>query len=187
MIVSRDFNALLIPSGMPIIIAAGTIFEVTQFKGNIATIYVDGNLVRVARKDLDAVGIQSEAINADLDPGISISSQNNEKNIKNKKIEGPIDIELVWQALKMCYDPEIPVNIVELGLVYGCHVVNNKVMIDLTLTAPMCGMGSTLIEDVKDSILEVPNVLEVETNMVFDPPWTMERLSEAAKIELGLI
>lgn len=186
MIVSRDFNALLIPSGMPIIIAAGTIFEVTQFKGNIATIYVDGNLVRVARKDLDAIGIQSQTINLDLDHNISKSNQTN-YNITDKNIEGQIDIELVWQALKMCYDPEIPVNIVELGLVYGCHVVNNKVVIDLTLTAPMCGMGPTLIEDVKDSILEIPHVLEVETNMVFDPPWTIERLSEAAKIELGLI
>lgn len=186
MIVSRDFNALLIPSGMPIIIAAGTIFEVTQFKGNIATIYVDGNLVRVARKDLDAIGIQSETIHEDLDPNSSTSNPNN-NNILDKKITGQIDIDLVWQALKMCYDPEIPVNIVELGLVYGCHVMDNKVVVDLTLTAPMCGMGPTLIEDVKDIILEVPNVLEVETNMVFDPPWTMERLSEAAKIELGLI
>lgn len=179
-IVKRDFTALLIPSGVPIIIHTGTNFEVTQFKGGIATIYADGNLIRVSKKDLDAIGIQITPHNTD-------NVNNKINNITNQIIDNSIDIELVWQALKMCYDPEIPVNIVELGLVYDCNLLDRKVIIDLTLTAPMCGMGPILIEDIKERILEVPNVLEVQTNMIFDPPWTIERLSPAAKLELGFI
>ena len=160
---------------MPINILAGTNVEITQTKGGFATIYVNGNLVRVEAKDLDAIGIQLETTSVD-------------ENIKSSKIPlGPVNIDLVWQALRTCYDPEIPVNIVDLGLIYGCHIVENKVIVSMTLTAPMCGMGPILMSDVKNKLLEVDNVMEVEVEMVFDPPWTTDRMSQVAKIELGLV
>jgi probable FeS assembly SUF system protein SufT len=165
MVITRDFNGLLIPSGVPILVLAGTEVEITQNKGGFATIYVNGNLVRVGLKDLDAIGVKSEKV----------------------PITGSITSELAWQVLKECYDPEIPVNIVDLGLVYGCLVEGNKVIVTMTLTAPMCGMGPILVSDIKSKLLEVENVATVEVEMVFDPPWTQDRMSEAAKIELGLI
>lgn len=165
MIVTRDFNGLLIPVGTTILIMAGTEVEITQSKGNFATIYANGNLVRVGRQDLDAIGLVSEKV--------------------SKK--GPITLELVWQLLKECYDPEIPVNIVDLGLIYNCSIIDNKVTIVMTLTAPMCGMGPILINDIKAKLLEVENVVSVDVEMVFDPPWTQDRMSDVAKVELGLI
>jgi metal-sulfur cluster biosynthetic enzyme len=102
-------------------------------------------------------------------------------------VSGSVDIELVWQALRTCYDPEIPVNIVDLGLIYDCCIIENKVIVSMTLTAPLCGMGPVLMSDVQNTLLEVANVTDVKVEMVFDPPWTTERMSESAKIELGLI
>ncbi len=175
MIVIRDFNALLIPTAIQIIVLAGTNVEITQTKGGFATIYVNGNLARVEPKDLDAIGLNSELSNLD------------EPTKSSKIVTGSIDVELVWQALRTCYDPEIPVNIVDLGLIYGCQIIVNKVIVSMTLTAPMCGMGPILVSDVKNKLLEVDNVIDVDVEMVFDPPWTEERMSLAAKIELGLI
>lgn len=175
MIVTRNFNAILIPTAVPIHVLAGTNIEITQTKGGFATIYVNGNLARVEAKDLDAIGIQAEISKID-------------EEIKSSKIVlGSIDLELVWQALRTCYDPEIPVNIVDLGLIYDCRVIENKVIINMTLTAPMCGMGPILMSDVRNKLLELANVLEVDVEMIFDPPWTTDRMSEAAKVELGLI
>lgn len=175
MIVTRDFNATLIPTAIPIVVLAGTTVEITQTKGGFATIYINGNLARVETQDLDAIGIQAENFDT------------YEQSKSSKIAIGPIDIELVWQALSTCYDPEIPVNIVDLGLVYSCHIIENKVIVSMTLTAPMCGMGPILMSDVKNKLLEVVNVLEVDVEMVFDPPWSTERMSEVAKIELGLL
>jgi len=107
-IVIRDFNALLIPTAIQIIVLAGTNVEITQTKGGFATIYVNGNLARVEPKDLDAIGLNSEVSNLD------------EPTKSSKIVTGSIDVELVWQALRTCYDPEIPVNIVDLGLIYDC-------------------------------------------------------------------
>ena len=165
MVVTRDFNGLSIPSAVPILILAGTEVEITQNKGGFATIYVNGNLVRVGLQDLDAIGIKSEKI----------------------PITGSITLELAWQVLRECYDPEIPVNIVDLGLVYGCLVEGNKVTVTMTLTAPTCGMGPILVSDIKRKLLEIENVKIVEVEIVFDPPWTQDRMSDVAKIELGLI
>jgi len=165
MVVTRDFNGLLIPSAVPILILAGTEVEITQNKGEFATIYVNGNLVRVGLQDLDAIGIKSEKI----------------------LMTGSITLELAWQVLRECYDPEIPVNIVDLGLVYGCLVEGNKVTVTMTLTAPTCGMGPILVSDIKRKLLEIENVKIVEVEIVFDPPWTQDRMSDVAKIELGLI
>lgn len=176
MIVERDFYALLIPSGTAIKILAGTVAEITQFKGGTATIYFNGNLARVSNSDLDAIGIKSELINQ---KPVAVTS--------NLSSVGEIDLDLVWQALKECYDPEIPINIVDLGLIYDCRIIDKKVIVDMTLTAPMCGMGPVLVEDVKNILSNIAHVEEVIVQMVFDPPWTTDRMSEAAKIELGLI
>ncbi len=167
MIVTRDFNGLLIPSAAPILILAGTTVEITQNKGGFVTIYANGNLVRVERRDFGAIGLE---VGDDQIP-----------------IIGPISVELAWQVLRECYDPEIPINIVDLGLVYDCSVVENKITVTMTLTAPMCGMGPILISDIKARLLEIKDVKGVEVNMVFDPPWTKDRMSDAAKLELGLI
>ncbi len=169
MVVTKDFNGLLIPSGVPMLILAGTEVEITQNKGGFATIYVNGNLVRVGRQDLGAIGIKIEKA-----PLIETET-------------GPINIELVWQILRECYDPEISVNIVDLGLIYGCLVEENKVTVTMTLTTPMCGMGPILVSDIKAKLLEIGNIHTVDINIVFDPPWTQERMSDVAKIELGLI
>lgn len=175
MIVTRDFNALLIPTAVPMIVLAGTNIEITQTKGGFVTIYVNGNLARVEVKDFDAIGLQT------ADIGIVSSS------ISPKLAKGSLNVDLVWQALRTCYDPEIPVNIVDLGLIYDCRIVDDKIMIKMTLTAPMCGMGTVLVSDIKDRLLSLCDGVKVEVEMVFDPPWTTDRMSEAAKIELGLI
>lgn len=174
MVVIRDFNGLLIPSALPILVTVGTEVEVIQHKGSFATIYVTGNLVRVEPQDLDAIGLVIDK------PIITPKSKIN-------TVDGSINLESVWQALRECYDPEIPVNIVDLGLVYDCNFIKNKVIVTMTLTAPMCGMGPVLVSDIKSKLLGLDNVAEVEVEMVFDPPWTQDRLSDAAKIELGLI
>jgi probable FeS assembly SUF system protein SufT len=175
MIITRNFNALLIPTAVPIAILAGTTIEITQTKGSFATIYVNGNLARVESKDFDAIGMQVDVTNVGSNTKLP------------KLVSGSVDIELVWQALRTCYDPEIPVNIVDLGLIYDCCIIENKVIVSMTLTAPLCGMGPVLMSDVQNTLLEVANVTDVKVEMLFDPPCTTERMSESAKIELGLI
>lgn len=177
-ILSRDVEGLLIPTAVPITIPAATAVYITQQLGATVTVNVNGNLVRIETKDLDALGIT---------PKPEIHTQ------VDKIVDGPVDIELVWQQLHTCYDPEIPVDIVELGLIYQCHteIINqgsgNRVNVDMTLTAPGCGMGPVLADEVKAKLLAIPNVTEVHVNLVFDPPWGMDKMSEAAKLTLGLL
>jgi probable FeS assembly SUF system protein SufT len=102
-----------------------------------------------------------------------------------------VDESLIWDQLRTCYDPEIPINIVDLGLIYDCFISSlaeggNRVEIKLTLTAPGCGMGQFLVEDVKSKIEQVPNVTEVEVELVFDPPWNYDMMSEAARLQTGM-
>lgn len=108
-------------------------------------------------------------------------------DLTNSKNSMLVNEKLVWDALKECYDPEISVNIVDLGLIYNCSIIDNKVFITMTLTSPLCTMGPFLIANIKDQLLKITNVEEVEVEMVFDPPWTQDRMSDLAKIELGLI
>ena len=180
LIVARDFNGLLIPSSLPVLIVAGTSVEITQNKGGFATIYANGNLIRVEQRDLDAIGLakKREPINNTI---IDVYPR------PLKIITGPANIGSAWQALRECYDPEIPVNIVDLGLIYSCEIKENKVIVTMTLTAPMCGMGPVLVSDIKHKLLELENIIEVDVEMVFDPPWTSDRMSDVAKMELGLI
>ena len=177
--VQRDADATLVPMGTPIVIPAGSQVRITQELGGSYTVAVGGNLARIEGKDADALGLDGQAVEqpAAQDAGDGVS--------------GPVNQDQVWEVLKTCYDPEIPVNIVDLGLIYDMHVVEDehggqKVEIVMTLTAPGCGMGPYIVEDVRQKVLSVPNVSDVHVELVFDPPWDRSRMSEEAKLQLGM-
>jgi probable FeS assembly SUF system protein SufT len=157
-------------------LSEGTSVYVTQALGGSVTVNVNGNLARIPPQSVDAIGLEVEAMPVD-----SVSASG----------DGTVDESLVWDQLRTCYDPEIPINIVELGLVYRCEVHalsdgTNRVEIDMTLTAPGCGMGPFLVDDVEQKMNQVPNVSEVQVELVFDPMWNPEMMSEAARLQTGL-
>lgn len=174
-ILSRDCPALLVPSGARIMLHQGTEVVVTQSLGNSYTISVYGNLARIDGKDADALGkILTDPL-AGLSKGATIEDR-------------------VQAHLKTVFDPEIPVNIVDLGLIYRCDITpdqteKNKYIasIQMTLTAPGCGMGPVIAEDVKQKILSIPDIKTVDIEIVFDPPWDRSMMSDLAKLELGLL
>ena len=177
-ILSRDCEAIQIPSGEKVMLPAGSRVTVTQSLGGSYTVTTDqGYLVRIANKDADAIGEEAEASQAE----------------RLTAAAGPADLEkLVWDQLKTCFDPEIPVNIVDLGLVYHCQVTplpegDNKVDVKFTLTAPGCGMGQVLKADMESKILSLSGVKDVGVEVVFDPPWDPSKMSEAAKVQLGFM
>jgi len=170
----RDCDAVLIPLGDQITITEGTVGALTQAMGGSFTVYVSGSLYRISGQDADAVGKELVAP-PELPEGAS-----------------DIDVEtLIWDQIKTCYDPEIPVNIVDLGLIYDCQVEHSddgsrNVVVKMTLTAPGCGMGDILVEDVAAKVEIVPTVTNVDVELVFEPPWDFEMMSEAAKLETGM-
>ncbi|MBT8506641.1 putative Fe-S cluster assembly protein SufT [Coxiella-like endosymbiont of Rhipicephalus sanguineus] len=171
-VLSRDTTATLVPSGTSIRVPQGTEVTVVQSSGDTFTVNIFGNLVRIEGRDADALGKAIKSPLEDLPP---------DATIKDK----------VWAQLSTVFDPEIPVNIVELGLVYVCDIERLKedtfrVVIEMTLTAPGCGMGPVLVEDVKRKILAIPEVNDAEVEIVFDPPWDREMMSDAAKLQLGV-
>jgi len=172
----QSCKGLMVPSAEPITIMAGTQVEITQFKGGSATVLYQGNLIRIVNDELVRLGLVEDKYK--FDP--------------NKIAKGPVSMDSIWKQLATCYDPEIPVSIVELGLVYECYIVadeeNNKntVNIKMTLTAPGCSMGPVLLEDVKSKVYQVNNVTDVDVELVFDPPWSQEMLSDTAKLQLGM-
>ena len=174
-VVQRDVKAVAIPAGVEVNLKLGSVGYITQALGGSFTVYIDGNLFRIAGQDADAIG--KTALSApELPPGAS------EDDIKN----------VVWQQLKTCYDPEIPVNIVDLGLVYQCDVTRNPddsrtVDIKMTLTAPSCGMGEVLVQDVRDKIQIVPTVARANVELVFDPPWNQTMMSDEARLQTGMM
>lgn len=171
---SRDVRAILIPDGYEVPVEAGTGGWITQVLGGNYTVQIEtGRLIRVNARDADAIG--KDAVRPE-----KVSSDPN----------APVDIENLWEALKGCYDPEIPLNIVEIGLIYDVRVfkkdVGHRVEVDMTLTAPGCGMGQVLADDVERAMLGIAGVDEALIELVFDPPWTPERMSEAGRLELGM-
>ena len=164
----RETVARLVPAGTPCTLPAGAFVTLTQSLGGAYTVIHNGNMARIDSDDADALGFAPQAL--DLPPPAN----------------GRVAEEQVWQALATVYDPEIPVNIVALGLVYRCVVQGRDVHIDLTLTAPGCGMGPVLVQDVERRVGKVPHVAAVQVNLVFDPPWQREMMSEEAQLELGL-
>lgn len=169
----RNCEASLIPSGVKVEIQAGTVVYIQQALGNSYTVYVNGNLVRIAGKDGDALGL--------------VVMEEPDVNLLPLNLE-----EKVLTQLKTAYDPEIPVNIVDLGLVYACEILPKGkktygVLIKMTLTAPGCGMGPTLINDIEEKIRQIKGIIEVKVELVFDPPWDRDRMSDEAKLQLGLL
>ena len=170
----RDCDATLIPSGDEIKLIEGTLVRITQALGGDFTLYVNGNLVKISGKDADAIG-------QEIDKSIENLIDNNSE----------YSDELVWEQLKTCFDPEIPVNIVDLGLVYDFSKEGNKktgysINIKMTLTAPGCGMGPSIAQDVDRKVSELPGVNDVSVEIVWDPIWDRSMMSEDAKLKLGM-
>ncbi len=173
----RDCDAALIPDGTPITLEKNSIVTITQALGGSYTVNINGNLARVDSKNADALGFEVE---------------NKQNEIIEKELTGNGTVEetLIWDQLHTCYDPEIPIDIVELGLIYNCSVTpveaGNQVDITMTLTAPGCGMGEFLADDVRTKINSLPNVTQVNVELTFDPPWNQTMMSEAARLQTGL-
>lgn len=170
---TREVNAIEIPSGSPAKLPAGAGVRVMQFLGSSYTIASDYGLFRIDVKDADALG---------LTPHTRSENSANEN--------GEFSEQMVWDQLKTVYDPEIPVNIADLGLIYSCETKplddgSRRIDIKMSMTAPGCGMGNVLKADVENKLKNLPTVKEVNVEIVFDPPWGPARMSEAAKLQLG--
>ena len=171
----RDCDVVLVPQGDKVCLPAGTVGYITQALGGSITVFVEGNLFRVAGENADAIGKTSPK-------ALELADTEDDEAVER----------LVWQQLRTCFDPEIPINVVELGLIYDCQVERladgqRKVAIQMTLTAPACGMGDILVDDVRSKVERVPTVLEADVDLVFDPPWGRHMMSEAAQLETGML
>jgi probable FeS assembly SUF system protein SufT len=171
----RDVEATAIPYGEKVPLKGGTTVFVMQALGGSFTAMSDqGYMVRIEGKDADAIGEEVQA-------GPTL------EELANKPL-----LDLVWDQLRTCYDPEIPVNIVDLGLVYSCEVTprpegGNTVSVRFSLTAPGCGMGDVLKRDIEGKVAALPGVAEADVQIAFDPPWDQSRMTEAARLQLGLM
>jgi probable FeS assembly SUF system protein SufT len=174
-ILSRDVEAVIVPAGTPITLKQGIAGYITQALGGSFTLYIEGNLYRIPGEQADAIG--KERVQApELPPNAT------EADVK----------ELAWAQMRHCFDPEIPINIVDLGLVYACEVSANddgtrKLSVTMTLTAPGCGMGEVLVQDVRDKLEIIPTVSQADVQLVFDPPWSQSMMSEAARLQTGMM
>ncbi|MGF1447956.1 MAG: putative Fe-S cluster assembly protein SufT [Opitutales bacterium] len=178
---TRDVEASVIPEGRMMVLPKEGEVTVTHRLGGNFTVLFQHGLFRIAGKDADALGeaIPEEAAQAPASASAA---------------SGPPEKEQLWDALKQVFDPEIPVNIVDLGLVYSLEVQPREgteqqytVNVDMTLTAPGCGMGPVIADDARQRVLTVPGVSDAEINLVWDPPWNQEMISEEGKMQLGLI
>jgi probable FeS assembly SUF system protein SufT len=174
---TRDCAATRIPSGETITLTKDTQVFITQALGGSYTVATDQGLARIADEDADALGLEPAA-KAEGAGAVDSSV--------------PVDEKAVWDQLRTCYDPEIPVNIVDLGLVYDCVITpsesnGSRVDIKMTLTAPGCGMGPVIASEAKSKVLGVPGVGDAEVELVWDPPWNQAMISEAGKMKLGLV
>jgi probable FeS assembly SUF system protein SufT len=174
-VLARDVPAVAVPAGIDVTLKAGAVGYITQALGGSFTVYMDGNLFRIAGANADALG--KEALKIPEVPANPTAA-----DIRN----------IVWDQMRSVYDPEIPINIVDLGLVYECDVLDHKdltydVVIKMTVTAPGCGMGEILVADVKDKIEMIPRVRGAEVQLVFDPPWNPSMMSDAARLQTGMM
>jgi probable FeS assembly SUF system protein SufT len=172
---TRDVDAIIVPAGMAVKLREGQQGFITQALGGSFTVYVEGNLFRIAGQDADALGKESADV-PQLPPNAS------DDDVR----------ELAWQQMRACYDPEIPINIVDLGLVYTCDVHTDEngdriVDVKMTLTAPGCGMGDVLVQDVRDKVEIIPTVKRADVELVFDPPWNQSMMSDAARLQTGMM
>jgi probable FeS assembly SUF system protein SufT len=176
-ILTRDVEAAVVPVGTKVTLQKGGLAYVMQSLGGSYTVVVNGNMFRIDGKDADALGLEVNPKPAAATGG-PVTQEGLEKQ--------------VWDALKMCFDPEIPVNIVDLGLIYDCHLTpagenSFKADVKMTLTAPGCGMGPMLAQDVQNKLLSLEPIDEANVELVWDPPWNQSMMSEAAKLQLGLM
>jgi probable FeS assembly SUF system protein SufT len=173
---TRDCPAIQIPAGNAITLKAGNTVFITQSLGGSYTVATEVGLARVNAEDADALGLEVVA----AEPKQAATS------------DSPVDEKRVWDQLKTCYDPEIPVNIVDLGLIYDCQITPQDargvlVNVKMTLTAPGCGMGPVLAQEAKAKIEALPGVDEAIVDLVWDPPWNQAMISEVGKMQLGII
>lgn len=179
----RDVEASVIPVGTRVTLHSGELAYITQSLGGSHTVIVNGNMFRIEAKDTDALGLESEAkpVTAPAAPAAEpLTKEQLEKE--------------VWNQMRTCYDPEIPVNIVDLGLIYDCKIEpiagakdSYRVDVKMTLTAPGCGMGPVLQQDVQNKLLSIEEVDDVNVELVWEPQWNQGMLTEAAKLQLGLM
>jgi probable FeS assembly SUF system protein SufT len=174
---TRDVDASVIPIGTKVTLQKGEQATITQSLGGSYTVVVNGNMFRIEGKDADALGMEVTEKKTGAAAG-PVTQEHVEKEI--------------WNQLRTCYDPEIPVNVVDLGLIYDCHIEpmgpgSYRVGVKMTLTAPGCGMGPVLQQDVQNKLLSLEAVDDVAVELVWEPPWNQSMLSEAAKLQLGLM
>jgi len=176
--VRREITATIVPYGTEVVIPEGTIVTITHHLGGNFTVTWEGGMAQINGRDADAIGEEVQEATASADA---------------EDHAGPPSQEVVWDALKKVYDPEIPVNIVDLGLIYTMEVIQEPdsgdyhVRVDMTLTAPGCGMGPAIAQDAKYKVEMVPGVRQAHVDIVWDPPWHQEMISEEGKMELGLL
>ncbi|MCF7221884.1 putative Fe-S cluster assembly protein SufT [Marilutibacter chinensis] len=173
----RDCAAVLVPQGEHVNLPAGSIGYITQALGGSYTVFIEGNLFRIAGKDADALGKEPP-------PPLELPEGADDEAVER----------LVWQQLRTCFDPEIPINVVDLGLIYEANVKPHAsgegqrlIEVRMTLTAPACGMGDILVDDVRSKLEMIPTVAEADVELVFDPPWSRNMMSEAARLETGML
>jgi len=177
----REVEAIQIPSGDSITLPVGTRVIITQSLGGTYTVATDHGLARISSKDADALGIDPEA-----------EAKKQEAQSSSNIPADASDIEMeVWTQLRNVYDPEIPVNIVDLGLVYDCRVVDvegkKTAQIKMTLTAPGCGMGPTIAADAQSRVMTIEEMDDAAVELVWDPAWNQSMISEEGKMKLGMI
>ena len=170
----RDCSAVMVPQGDSVTLPAGSYGYITQALGGSYTVFVEGNLFRIAGKDGDAIGKEAP-------PGLELPEGAGDEDVE----------KLVWEQLRTCFDPEIPFNIVDLGLIYEVDIKHlddgrREVDVRMTLTAPGCGMGEVIANEVNEKVLNLPRVEECTVNLVFDPPWDRSMMTEEAKLALGM-
>ena len=173
-VLKRDCDAVQIPAGTAVTLTAGTPVDITQTLGGTYTVQAPGGLFRIAGKDADALGLVGSETGSDRPPP-----------------EGEVTEEQIWETLRTCYDPEIPVNIVDLGLVYDMHVdrfpdKGSAVAVKMTLTAPGCGMGGVIAGDAQQKLLGLSGVAEAAVEIVWDPPWHHSMITPAGRKVLGM-
>ena len=175
---TRDVEGTMVPAGTKVTLQKGEQAYITQSLGGTYTVIVNGNMFRLEAKDADALGLEVAA-KATANTGTPSTVEEIEKE--------------AWNQMRTCYDPEIPVNIVDLGLVYDCHFEplgapdRYKAEVKITLTAPGCGMGPALAQDVQTKLLSIEGIDEANVAVVFDPPWNQGMMSEAAQLQLGMM
>ena len=167
----RDVDAYMVPSGDEVKLLAGNLVKITQALGGNYTVIMNGNMVQITSENADALGIE---LNQE----------------KQTQLKGDLE-QQIWDQLKTCYDPEIPVNIVELGLIYDLKIndvpAGKEVLIKMTLTAPGCGMGPVIADEVDRKINGLKDVESVSVDLVWEPMWNRDMMSEEAQLELGMM